>query len=75
MVSGEGADGGTAGRSVEPRLGQPGTVEGNGLRAAKDVRQWVSGDPGEDFARELATVAADERELAVNTREANYAKD
>jgi glycosyltransferase involved in cell wall biosynthesis len=28
-----------------------------GGRAASDVRQWVSRDPGEDFARELAAVA------------------
>jgi glycosyltransferase involved in cell wall biosynthesis len=27
-----------------------------GCRAAKDVRQWVSPDPGEDFARELAAL-------------------
>ncbi len=28
-----------------------------GCRAAKDVREWVSPDPGEDFTRELAAVA------------------
>jgi glycosyltransferase involved in cell wall biosynthesis len=30
-----------------------------GQRAASDVRQWVSSDPGEDFARELAALAGD----------------
>jgi len=28
-----------------------------GCRAGKDVREWVSPDPGEDFTRELAAVA------------------
>ena len=27
-----------------------------GCAAATDVRQWVSADPGEDFARELAAL-------------------
>jgi len=30
-----------------------------GCTAGKDVRQWVSPDPGEDFARELAAIAGD----------------
>src|SRR5215470_6707956 len=30
-----------------------------GQRAGCDVRQWVSKDPGEDFARELARAAGD----------------
>lgn len=30
-----------------------------GCTAATDVRRWVSKDPGEDFARELAAVAGD----------------
>ena len=34
-----------------------------GYTAAKDVRRWVSPDPGEDFARELAAVAGDGREM------------
>jgi glycosyltransferase involved in cell wall biosynthesis len=33
-----------------------------GCSAAKDVRRWVSQDPGEDFARELAAVAGDRLE-------------
>jgi hypothetical protein len=27
-----------------------------GQRAAEDVRQWVSADPAEDFAKELITL-------------------
>lgn len=34
-----------------------GRLQEMGQRAAMDVRQWVSADPGEDFARELARVA------------------
>jgi glycosyltransferase involved in cell wall biosynthesis len=34
-----------------------------GCRAANDVRQFVPRDPGEDFARELAAVAGDSREM------------
>ena len=45
-----------------------------GRVAAKDVRQFVSRDPGGDLARELAAVAGDTEELAVNAGEANYAK-
>ena len=33
-----------------------------GCTAAKDVRSWVSKDPGEDFARELALVTGDSAE-------------
>ena len=38
-----------------------------GCTAATDVRRWVSRDPGEDFARELAAVADDaaRREVSV----------
>jgi glycosyltransferase involved in cell wall biosynthesis len=36
-----------------------GRLQEMGCTAATDVRQWVSADPGEDFARELATVAGD----------------
>jgi glycosyltransferase involved in cell wall biosynthesis len=34
-----------------------------GSTAATDARQFVSRDPGEDFARELAAVAGDSREM------------
>jgi len=34
-----------------------------GCTAAKDARQFVSRDPGEDFARELAAVAGDSRKM------------
>ena len=34
-----------------------------GCTAATDVRQWVSADPGKDFARELAGVAGDSKEM------------
>jgi glycosyltransferase involved in cell wall biosynthesis len=40
-----------------------GRLQEMGCTAATDVRQWVSADPGEDFARELATVAGDSREI------------
>jgi glycosyltransferase involved in cell wall biosynthesis len=45
-----------------------------GRVAAKDVRQFVSRDPGGDLARELAAVTGDTEEPAVSTGEANYAK-
>jgi glycosyltransferase involved in cell wall biosynthesis len=35
------------------------TLKEMGCTAAKDARQFVSRDPGEDFARELATVAGE----------------
>ena len=41
---------------------------------AKDVRQFVSRDPGEDLARELAAVAGDAAEIAVTVGGANYVK-
>jgi glycosyltransferase involved in cell wall biosynthesis len=34
-----------------------------GCTAATDVRDWVSRDPGEDLARELAATAGDSREI------------
>jgi len=34
-----------------------------GCTAAKDARRFVSGDPGEDFARKLAAVAGDSVEM------------
>jgi hypothetical protein len=40
-----------------------GRLQEMGCTAATDVRQWVSADPGEDFARELATVADHSREI------------
>jgi glycosyltransferase involved in cell wall biosynthesis len=40
-----------------------GRLQEMGCTAATDVRRWVSADPGEDFARELATVAGDSREI------------
>lgn len=45
-----------------------------GRVAAKDVRQFVSRDPGGDLARKLAAVTGDTDELAESTGEANYAK-
>jgi glycosyltransferase involved in cell wall biosynthesis len=45
-----------------------------GRVAAKDVRQFVSRDPGEDLARELASVAGETQKLAVNAGDANYVK-
>ena len=49
-------------------------LEEMGRVAARDVRQFVSRDPGEDLARELAVVAGDTEELAVNAGDANYVK-
>ena len=45
-----------------------------GRVAAKDVRQFVSRDPGEDLARELAAVAGDTEEIAVSAGDTNYVK-
>jgi len=45
-----------------------------GRTAAKDVRQFVSRDPGEDLARELAALAGDTLEMAVSVVGANYVK-
>jgi glycosyltransferase involved in cell wall biosynthesis len=45
-----------------------------GRAAAGDVRQFVSRDPGEDLARELAAVAGDREELAADAGDANYVK-
>jgi glycosyltransferase involved in cell wall biosynthesis len=45
-----------------------------GRAAAKDVRQFVSRDPGQDLARELAAVAGDTEEMAVSAGDANYVK-
>ena len=42
--------------------------------AANDVRQFVSRDPGEDLARELAAVAGDAAEIVVTLGGANYVK-
>lgn len=39
--------------------GSRGQLREMGCAAARDVRQWVSKDPSEDFARELAMVAGD----------------
>jgi glycosyltransferase involved in cell wall biosynthesis len=40
-----------------------GRLKAMGRTAATDVRDWVSRDPGEDLARELAAVAGDSREI------------
>ena len=45
-----------------------------GRTAANDVRQFVSRDPGEDLARELAALAGDTLEMAVSVVGANYVK-
>jgi glycosyltransferase involved in cell wall biosynthesis len=45
-----------------------------GRAAAKDVRQFVSRDPGEDLARELAGSAGETENLAVSSGHASYVK-
>jgi glycosyltransferase involved in cell wall biosynthesis len=51
-----------------------GRLEEMGRVAAKDIRQFVSRDPGEDFARELALVAGDTEEIAASAGDTNYVK-
>ena len=45
-----------------------------GRTAAKDVRQFVSRNPGDDLARELAALVGDTLEMAVSVVGANYVK-